>query len=240
MRTSSQLAYSDAAAAAAVEHEALLKARGDLEAINAEASALKSAHTAALDELQHRLSVAEEKAKEVEKLESELDSLKKEREDTAHRISELEVEALEAKDAVEMAEDAKQKAEMKAKALADELSKAKASSEGALEDKEKALLAQLDEIKKGHETRTAELQQEQEKLLSQLATLEGELASAHAALEAASKEQQLVAEEHASKLRSLEESNRLALDGLNVELQRIKTELEVLQALHRHSTNTDQ
>jgi flagellar biosynthesis chaperone FliJ len=54
LRESSQLASSDAAAAAAVEHAALLKARADLEEISIETSALKSAHTAALDELQQK------------------------------------------------------------------------------------------------------------------------------------------------------------------------------------------
>lgn len=227
LRSSSQLASSDAAAATAVEHEALLKARADLEAIAAETSSLKSAHTVALNELQQRLSAAEAKAKEVQRLETELADLKREREDTANRISELEIEVLEAKDAVEDAEDAKTRAESKTKGLEDELAKAKFASTDALEAKEKGLLAQLDEAKKEHETRAAELQQEQDKLLSQLTTLEGELANAQAALEKASQEQQLVAEEHAAKLQSLEQSNQEALHALDVELKRIRNELEV-------------
>ena len=227
LRSSSQLASSDAAAATAVEHEALLKARADLEAIAAETSSLKSAHTVALNELQQRLSAAEAKAKEVQRLETELADLKREREDTANRISELEIEVLEAKDAVEDAEDAKTRAESKTKGLEDELAKAKFASTDALEAKEKGLLAQLDEAKKEHETRAAELQQEQDKLLSQLTTLEGELANAQAALEKASQEQQLVAEEHAAKLQSLEQSNQEALHTLDVELKRIRNELEV-------------
>ena len=157
--------------------------------------------------------------------------MKKEREETANRISELEIEVLEARDAVEEAEDAKTKAESKTKALEDELLKATLASEGALEDKEKTLLAQLDGSKKEHEARAAELQQEQDKLLSQLTTLEGELANAQAALEKAGHEQQLVAEEHAAKLQSLEESNRVTLDNLNGELQRIRKELEVAQII---------
>ena len=227
LRSSSQLASSDAAAATAVEHEALLKARADLEAIAAETSSLKSAHTVALNELQQRLSAAEAKAKEVQRLETELADLKREREDTANRISELEIEVLEAKDAVEDAEDAKTRAESKTKGLEDELAKAKFASTDALEAKEKGLLAQLDEAKKEHETRATELQQEQDKLLSQLTTLEGELANAQAALEKASQEQQLVAEEHVAKLQSLEQSNQEALHALDVELKRIRNELEV-------------
>lgn len=232
LRASSQLSASDAAAAAAVEHEALLKARADLEAIGIETSALKSAHTAALDEFQQRLSVAEEKAKEVQRLETELYSLKRERENTANRISELEIEVLESKDAVEEAEDAKATAESKVKGLEDELAKAKVASTDSLETRERGLLAQFDEAKKEHEARTAGLQQEQEELLSRLTTLEGELADAQAALEKASQEQQLVAEEHAAKLQSLEQSNQEALCALDVELKRIRNELEVNSEWH--------
>lgn len=224
---SNQLASSDAAAAAAVDHEALLKARADFEAIGLETSALKSAHAVALNELQQKLSAAEEKAKEVEKLETELADLKSGKEEMANRITELEIEVFEAKDAVEEAEDAKTRAESKTKGLEEELAKARAASEGVLEDKEKSFLAQLDEVKKEHKVRLAELQQEQDKLLSQLATLEGELANAQAGLEKASQEQHLAAEEHAAKLQSLEQSNQAALDALNAELQRIKGELEV-------------
>lgn len=230
LRAASQLASSNAAAAALVEHEALLKARADLETINAEASALKSAHVAALDELQHRLSTAEGKVKEVERLEVELDAMRREKEETANRISELEIEVLEARDAVEEAEDAKAKAESKAKVLEDDLSKAKVTSEAALEDREKVLLAHLDDAKKEHDARVAELRQEQDKLLSQLATLETELADAQAVLEKASQDQQLATEEHAAKLQSLEESNKLALDDLNAELHKMRNELEVAQA----------
>ncbi|KAF9650037.1 hypothetical protein BDM02DRAFT_3185728 [Thelephora ganbajun] len=226
LRMSSQLASSDAAAAAVVEHEALLKARADLEAINVETSALKSAHAVALCELQQKLSVAEEKAKEVERLETELATLKMEKEDTANRISELEIEVLEAREAVEEAEDAKSKAESKTKGLENELAKAKVASEDALEGREKSLLAQLDQAKEEHEARAAELQQEQDKLLSQLATLESELSNTSCALEKASREQQLVTDEHAAKLQSLEQSNQATLDALDVELQRIKDELE--------------
>lgn len=205
----------------------MLKARADLEAISIEAAALKSSHTAALDELHQKLSSAEEKAKEVERLKAELAGLKEEKEDAANRISELEIEVLEAKDAVEEAEDAKARAESITKGLEDELAMAKVASTDALEDKERSLLAQLDEAKKEHEVHVAKLQQEQDKLLSQLTTLEGELADAQAAQEKAAQEQQLVAEERAAKLQSLEQSNQQALDALNTELQRIKNELEV-------------
>ena len=224
---SSQLASSDAVTAVAVEREALLKARADLEAIGVESSALKSAHTAALDELQQKLSAAEKKVEDVERLEKELASLKEEKEDTANRISELEIEVLEAREAVEEAEDAKARAESKTKGLEDELAKSKAASDGALKDKDKDLLAQLDEAKREHEAHAAELQQEQDKLLSQLATLEGELANAQVALEEASQQQQLTVDEHAAKLQSLEQSNQVAWDSLNAELEKIQDELDV-------------
>ena len=174
------------------------------------------------------MSAAEEKVKEVERLETELDAMRKEKDEMANRISELEIEVLEARDAVEEAEDARTKAEAKVKALDHDLSKAKVASESALEDKGKALLEQLDEAKKAHEARTAELQHEKDNLLIQLATLEGGLANAQEALEKASQEQELVAEEHAAKLQSLEESNKLVLDELNSELRRITNELKVL------------
>lgn len=236
---SSQLASSDAAAAAAVEHEALLKANANLEAIGLETSALESAHAIALDELQQKLSATEEKAKEVERLETELAVLKSEKEEMANRISELEVEVLEARDIVEEAEDAKTRAESRTKGLEDELAKAKAASEGVLEDTEKSLLAQLDEAKKEHDDRMAGLRQEQDKLLSQLATLESKLADAQAALEQAGQEQRLVVEEHAVKLQSLNQSNQVALDELNAELHKIKHELEVASLLRHRFVSTN-
>lgn len=228
LRASSQLASSDAAAAAATEHQALLQARADLEAISVETSALKSAHAVAFGDLQSKLSAAELKAEKVERLEVELDALKKEKEDTVNRISELEIEVLEARDSVEEAEDVRTKAESKVKALADELSNLKVASEGALEDKEKTLLIRLDEVKREHETRAAKLQHERGELLSRLAALEGELVNGQAALEKANQEQRLIAEEHVVKSQKLEESNKLALDELNAELRRIRDELEVI------------
>lgn len=183
------------------------------------------------------MSAAEEKAKEVERLQADLETdlvrLKEEKEDAANRISELEIEVLEAKDAVEEAEDAKMRAESKTNGLEEELAQAKVASTGALEDKERNLLAQLEETKKGYEAHTAELQQEQDSLLSQLATLEGDLASAQTALEKAIQEQQLVAEEHAVKMQGLEQSNQEALHALDAELRRVKDELEVDGELYR-------
>ena len=173
------------------------------------------------------MSVAEAKAEEAEGLETELAGLKREKDDTANRISELEIEVLEAKEAVDEAEDAKARAESKTKGLEDELSKAQVASTDALEAREKSLLVQLDEAKKNHEAHAADLRQEQEKLLSQLAALEGELADAQAALEEASQQQQRVAEEHAAKLQTLEQSNQEALHALDVELKRVRDELEV-------------
>ena len=186
------------------------------------------------------MSAAEDKAKEVERLEAELAELKSEREETANRISELEIDVLEAKEAVEKAEDAKAKAESRTKRLEDELAKAKVASEGALEDKERSLLAQLDAAREEREARAAELQEEQDKLLSQLATLEGELANARAALEEASKGQRLVAEEHAAKMQSLEQSNQVALDDLNAELEKIGSELKVIEWLCCRLISADQ
>lgn len=197
--------------------------------MNVETSALKSAHAAALEELRHKLSAAEEKAREVERLEIELIAMKREKEETASRISELEIEVLEARDVVEEAEDAKAKAESRAKALEDNFSKMKVASESVLEDKKKEFLAQLDKAKKDHEALAAELQQEQDELLSQIAALEGELAIVQAALEKANQEQHSVVEEHAARLQNLEESNQLALNELNDELRRIRKELEVGQ-----------
>ena len=70
----------DANAAAAVEHEALLKARADLEAIKSETAALTAAHDAAIQEAQAKIQELEGAAARNAELEEQIAHLKTEKE----------------------------------------------------------------------------------------------------------------------------------------------------------------
>ena len=96
---------SDAAtAAAAVEHEALLKAKANLETIQQEIETLNTEHSKALAEAQAKVESLEESAARSVALEAQLAELKAENEDKSNKVSELEVEILELKEEQEKIE----------------------------------------------------------------------------------------------------------------------------------------
>lgn len=227
LRASTQLTTGDAAAAAAIEHEALIKAKEDLVAIKAETDALRAAHSQALEDATSKIQALESKTANLAALESELVTLKEEKEESAHRISELEVEVLEARESVEKAEDDQARALARAKSLQEELSKTIAASEEELKTKETEHANQLEAItlQHGHDLNT--LKAEQESLLMKLSTLEADLADAQSSLEKARSEHLTSVDEHAMHVQSLEKSSQDALAKLNVELQGVSKELEV-------------
>lgn len=207
----------DAVAAAAVEHEALLKARADLEAIHAETEALSASHKAAAEqtglqikELEAKLASAETSTNQ---LQSEISALQSERDELKNRISELEVEVLEIREANEVDADDHAKAltklkEVHAKELAD--------SEARLRDGLKeAALAQEEATKKWEEATTAAGQEHS-------SSLEAALKSA----------QESAAQASQQALAALEESHTKTVESLKTSSAQ---ELAAAQEAHEHS-----
>lgn len=227
LRVSNQAASGDAAAAAAIEHEALVKAKADFNAIKAETESLTVAHSKALEEATSKIQSLECKAITVDTLEGEVATLKREKEDSANRISELEIEVLEAKESLEQAEDHQAKASAQAKSLQEELSKAVAALGEELKTKETEYANQVEatKLQHGHELNT--LKAEQESLLLKLSTLEADLADAQSSLEKAQFEHLASVDEHTMHIQSLEKTSHDKLAELDVELQRVSKELEV-------------
>lgn len=105
---------------ATVEHDALVKAKADLEAIRIETELLTAAHNVALQQSTTRIAELEAHAASLEtatqELNENLQKLKKEKDDALAKLSELEVEVLELKEQVETNEHdgARQVSDMKA------------------------------------------------------------------------------------------------------------------------------
>ncbi|KEP51938.1 hypothetical protein V565_053270 [Rhizoctonia solani 123E] len=99
----------DAAAAAAIDHDALVKARDDLKAIHDETEALRASHNAYIEQLQLQIKELETQLSAAEsttsQLRSQISTLESEKEEFQGRISELEIEILEAKEALEVDAD---------------------------------------------------------------------------------------------------------------------------------------
>jgi predicted nucleic acid-binding Zn-ribbon protein len=227
LQSSSETASKEAAAAAAVEHEALVKAKADLDSIRTETENLKAAHAKTLEEVSSKVGVLENRIFDLATVEAELASSKREREENANRISELEIEVLEAKESVERAEDEQTRATARTKSLEGELAKSTTASELVLKAKEDEHASQVEVIRKQHSEELTGLKTEQESLSSQLVKLEGALADAQVSLEQARAEHLANSEEHTAAIQLLEQSNQAKLAELDAELQRVSKELEV-------------
>jgi len=105
LQTSHDAAASEAATAAAADKEALFKVHSELEAIMAETEQLKQVQISASDEAQKKIEMLEKGAQEAGSFQVQLNALNTEKEETATKVSELEIEILELKEAQEVLED---------------------------------------------------------------------------------------------------------------------------------------
>ncbi|TFY79764.1 hypothetical protein EWM64_g4252 [Hericium alpestre] len=233
LRAAQDSASASAATEAPVDQEALVKAKADFEAVQQEVERLKAEHTAALAELSQKLEAAEQQAAGTQQLEKEMTDLKAEREESANRVSELEVEILELREASETAEDEHAKSLARIKSLEEELTGANAATEKALQDaktKEEANAQELEATKKQHADVLEALSQEKDTLATQLASLQTDLQTAGNALEASKAEAEAASAEHARKLEEIETAYRARQDELTEEIARINAELEGQEA----------
>lgn len=208
----------EAAAAAAIEHEALLKARADLEAIRVQTEALTAEQQAAVEQFQLQIKELEAKVSSaeasVDQLRSEISALESERDELKNRISELEVEVLEIREANEVDADDHAKALTKLKeAHAKELADIEAR---LTNDLKQAALAHEEAKKKWEDAATAAG-------LEHTASLESALKST----------QESAAEASRQALAALEESHAKVIQDLQAQSAQ-----ELADAKEAHERNT--
>jgi chromosome segregation ATPase len=218
------------AASAAVEHEALLEARAALDAIQAEAEALKAAQAQAQAEISQKLQALESKAVLVDSLEAQLTLLRKEKEDNANKLSELEVEILELKESQDAAEDERNRLLGKIQSLESELSSALAATQQAIDDavgkvEENANASEALKAKHAEDLKAAK--DELSEVVARLEAIQAELSAAHAARAQMEAAAEAAAEEHTRNIEELEQTHLGVQNELSNHIHKITADLEV-------------
>ncbi|RDB28486.1 hypothetical protein Hypma_015670 [Hypsizygus marmoreus] len=226
-------ASSEAVTVASTEHEALLKAQAEYQAIAAGAEALKVTHAAALQELEAKVRDLEAKAALVEELNAQVSALKAEKEENSSKLSELEIEILELKESQETIEDERDRSSAHAKALEEDLFKASAATQQALDEvkaKEKDFAAQVEQIQSDHAAAIEAASEEQARVVASLEALKAELASALAAHEQTKADALAAVEDYTRKLEEAEQAYLSKQSELSNEIKRIALELQGQEA----------
>lgn len=219
-----------AAEAAAIEHDALIKAKADLDTISTELASLKEEHAKALAEAQEKISALEASAAKSGELEAELAQLRTENEEKSNRVSELEIEILEMKEEQEKIQDEHSKTLERIKALEEELAQSATAMLEAVEAakaKHEELSSSSDAAAQAHAEELSKASAEYEKLEGQLKSLQEELEKATAANDQAKAEALAAAEEQRARVEELEKEYQAKETSLSEEIQRLTTELEV-------------
>ncbi|PSS37576.1 hypothetical protein PHLCEN_2v592 [Hermanssonia centrifuga] len=217
------------AAVAAVEHEALLKAKEDLEAIQHEVSRLEEEHAGVLAESQEKISTLEAQLARVAALEQELAEVKADRDAQREKASEIELELLEVKDAEDKASDDVLRVEARLKSLQQELDTAIADAEAAATAsaaREEEFAQKAEAAAKSHAEELSNAALEYEKLSAALKALEDKVAQAHADNEQLKADALAVAEEQRASLAELEKGYQAKEAELASEIERITSELQ--------------
>lgn len=221
---------SSIAAAAEIDRQALTKAKEDLEAIRAETVALQAAQDEALNSATAKISTLELQASRAEVLAAEIASLRVEKEETSNKLSELEIEILEFKEAQELAEEKLGNNKAQIDALRAEVAKAADDVNKttlAATAKESAAAEHLEAVQKQHVDALTLAAEESKKLAEQLRVLQAEIDELRNNLEAANATAVSAAEEHARKLEDVEKVHQAQREELTAEIGRISAELEV-------------
>jgi chromosome segregation ATPase len=226
----SQLAATMAAEAVAVEHAALLKVQTDFGTIKTELETSNASLSQALGDIQVKLAKLKGTEAEVKALSDQVAELNAEREKTASRISELEVEVLESQESQEAAEDRHTQSLARLKSLEEQLAQAVKATEAAeLEAKarEEQHHAEAAEARKAYEAAVEATAEHHAKAISDIEALKEELNLAKAANEQAKLDAQAAAESHSRKLSEAESLYVSKKSEFSKEIQRITDDLEV-------------
>lgn len=220
----------DVMAAAERDRQALVEARAELETMETETNALKAAQAEALDAATAKIRALELQASRAETLSSEIADLRTGKEGTSNKLSELEVEILELKDARDLAEEERANSKTQIDTLREELATATAAVEKTVEEaaaKQSAAAEHLEEVKKQHEAALALAVEESKKLTDQLHASQAELDGLRNNLEASDAAAASAAEEQAGRLAEAEQAHKTRQDELTAEIERISAELAV-------------
>jgi chromosome segregation ATPase len=223
-----------ASAEAALEHDALIKAREALDALRAKTEALETDNAQVHEKTSLQLQQLESSTARVETLEAELAQLRKEKEDNASKLSELEIEILELKESQEASEDERGQLTAKIKSLENELSKAIVETQQSNIDakgKEAEHVNAVEALKVEHESALKAAKDELASVVARLEALQTDLTEAHTAHAQAKADAQVAEEEHARKREELEKVHLGLQDKLSEDIKRITAELEVCKTL---------
>ena len=219
-----------ASAAAAVEHEALVKAKADLEAIKAETDNLVLAHKSAIEEANAKIRDLEVAVGRSDELSRQLVELKEQKEELANKLSEAEVEILELKEAAEKAEDEEHQAQNRIKALEQQIGESKAALDQAAivskkqaEEHERALA----DAQRSFEEALKTSEDGKDALSLTLKSVNDELVAANARHEQAIVDAKAAEEAHAAKVEETEKLHAQKAEELSTEIQRLAKELAV-------------
>ena len=217
-------------AAAERDRQALVDAQAKLETMETETSALKAAQAEALDVATAKISALELQASRAEALTIEIANLRAGKEGTSNKLSELEVEILELKEARDLAEEERANSKTQIDTLREEVAKATAAAEKAVEEaaaEQSAATEHLKEVKKQHEAALALVVEESRKLTDQLHASQTEIDGLRNSLEASDAAAADAAEEQASELAEAEQAHKARQNELTAEIERISAELAV-------------
>lgn len=221
---------SDIIAAAEKDRQALVEARADLESMKTKTDALKTAHAEALDAATAKITAVELQASQAEALAIEMAALRAEKEGTSSKLSELEVEILELKEARDLAEEERGSSKTQIDSLREEVAAAAVAAKKVVEEaeaKQTAAAEHLEEVKGQHEVALALIAEESKKLAEQLLASQAEVDELRKDLDAANVATASAAEEHTGRLAEVEQAHKARQDELTAEIERISVKLAV-------------
>lgn len=221
---------SDIIAAAESDRQALVDARADLETMKTETSALKANQAEILDAATAKISALELQASRAAALATEIATLRAEKEGTSNKLSELEVEILELREAHDLAVEKRGNSETQIDSLREEVATAAGAAKKAVQEaaeKQSAAAEHLEEVKRQHEEALARVVEESKKLAEQLHASQAEIDGLRNDLEAMKVAAASAAKEHVRQLEEAEQAHKARQDELTTEIERISTELAV-------------
>lgn len=230
----SQLSLADNdAQTASSERQALHKAQAQLQALEEETEVLKGTQIQASEQLGNTIAELERKAAQIRALEAQLLDLKNEKEDSANKLSELEIEILELRESQETDGDERERTASKVRSLEDEVTIAKEAVEQAqlaAFAKEADVAEQTEKAKQRYDGQIKAMSDEHAALVTAFEALKVELAAAVASVEQARID--AIAKEEAYMLEREEAQEMFTTKELELtaEIQKILSELEVFHA----------
>ncbi|KAG2023079.1 hypothetical protein CC2G_000780 [Coprinopsis cinerea AmutBmut pab1-1] len=234
-QTKAAAALSDASQASSVENEALLKAQEDFKAISNEIETLKAAHSEALEKANSNVAELEAKAAQAGTLQEQLEAFKAEREETAGKVSELEVEVLELKEQIEELEEERNELKSTIKSLEEQLANgatALQNSTKAAQDKEAEHTAQIEALNAKRDQDIKDAEERYSALQETLQSIQNQLTAALAAQEKA--EQDIIAAQnaHDEQVKQLTLAHEARIAELNAQIASISETLQNQEAIY--------